>query len=38
MTKEIKLIGLFNLEWEAAKAYNEAALKHFGAFAKLNIL
>lgn len=31
-----KFLGSFNSEIEAAKAYNEAALKYFGKFAKLN--
>lgn len=31
-------IGAFNTEDEAALAYNEAAIKHHGAFAKLNIV
>jgi hypothetical protein len=31
-------LGYFSNETEAAKSYNAAALKHFGQFAKLNIL
>ena len=31
-------IGIFKCEIEAAKAYNKAALKHHGEFAKLNII
>lgn len=34
----LKSLGCFNDEVEAAKAYNEAALKHFGEFAYLNKL
>ena len=29
-------IGSYQDEWQAAKAYNEVAEKHFGIFAKLN--
>jgi len=35
--KEIRL-GCFVTEIEAAKAYNEAALKYHGEYAKLNVL
>jgi len=31
-------LGLFNVEQEAAEAYNKAALKHFGEFAYINTL
>jgi len=31
-------LGLFNTKEEAAKAYNEAAIKHHGEFARLNII
>lgn len=34
-TKGINL-GIFSLEEDAARAYNEAALKYFGKFARLN--
>ena len=33
-----KHLGYFKVLEEAARAYNEAALKHFGEFAKLNII
>lgn len=29
-------LGIYNSEIEAAEAYNDAALKHFGEFARLN--
>jgi hypothetical protein len=37
-TKEDSHLGLFALEIDAAKAYNAAALEHFGPNAKLNII
>lgn len=33
-----KSLGVFHHEINAAKAYNEAALKHFGEFAVLNVI
>lgn len=33
-----KHLGYFTDELDAAKAYNEAALKHFGEFARLNVI
>lgn len=35
---DIKYMGCFKSEIEAAKAYNDAAIKYFGEFARLNIL
>ena len=31
-------LGVFNCEKEAAKAYNDAAIKYFGEFARLNVI
>ena len=36
INKKQKWLGYFESEIDAAKAYNEAALKYLGAFAKLN--
>lgn len=33
---EQKFLGYFEKEKEAAKAYNKAAMEHFGEFARLN--
>lgn len=33
---ELKYLGVFTFETEAAKAYNKVAIKSFGKFAKLN--
>ena len=38
VNKKTKWLGRYDLEEEAAKAYNEAALKYFGSDAKLNII
>lgn len=34
--KKRKFLGRYNTPQEAAKAYNEAALEHFGEYARLN--
>jgi len=31
-------LGYYATQWDAAKAYNEAALKHHGEFARINVL
>lgn len=36
VNKDRKYIGVFEKEEDAARAYNEAAIKHFGDFALLN--
>lgn len=36
INKKAKFLGCFETETEAAKAYNDAAIQHHGAFAKLN--
>jgi len=35
---KVRQIDSFDDEWEAAKAYNDAAKKHFRKFAKLNVI
>ena len=36
INKKVKFLGNYESEEEAAKAYNEAAVEHFGKYAKLN--
>ena len=36
--RKCKYLGIFTLEIDAAKAYNEAAKKYHGEFARLNII
>ena len=36
INKKVKFLGHYESEKEAAKAYNEAAVEHFGDYAKLN--
>lgn len=38
VNKKQKILGNFKSEIEAAKAYNEAAIKMFGKFARLNMI
>lgn len=38
VNKKLVNVGTFDSEIEAAKAYNEAALKYFGEFAKCNLI
>jgi hypothetical protein len=35
---EVKYLGCFTCEKEAARAYNKAAAEHFGEFANLNVI
>ena len=36
LNREFKYLGLFTIEKEAARAYDRAALEHFGIYANLN--
>jgi hypothetical protein len=38
INKKSKFLGIFKTKEDAARAYNEAAVKHFGEFARLNVL